>query len=127
MITRLSIDLLGEERTTSDSHVGPLSFREVIATMVGAEAGTKTVPVNSLDYLLTSGDGATPTRVDLILIRADQDFEVRVGTTGSYIPIKRLDDNVAYAYFLATLNDVNGIYINTVPETVFKWWEGRRA
>lgn len=127
MITRLGIDLAGEEKTSSDTGLGPLSFREVIASLIDSEVGTATVPVNSLDYLLTGGDGAAPKDVDLILIQADQDFEVRVGTLGSYITVKRLDDNVAHAYFLASLDSADGIYVNTVPETRFKWWEGRKT
>lgn len=127
MITRLGIDVLGEEKTSSESSLGPLSFREVVASFRDAEAGSKIVPNTTTDYLLTTGTGASPNPIHFIMIQADHDFEVKVGTTGTYIQCVKMDTNLAHAYFLATPSGVDGIYVKTgAYDTQFKWWEARK-
>jgi len=127
VITRLGIDVLGEEKTSSESSIGPLSFREVVSSFRDSEAGSKTVPNTLTDYLLTTGTGTAPNPIDLILIQADHDFEVKVGSAGTYIECMKMDTNLAHAYFLATPNGVDGIYVKTgAYDTKFKWWEARK-
>ena len=126
MITKLGIDVLAEELISSDSAVGPFSFREVVSSLVDVEAGTITLQAGA-DILLTSSDGTTPVPVDFILIQSDKEVAVKVGTAGTYVTIRRLDDNVAHAYFLATPFGVDGIYLTTLSETRIKFWEGSKT
>lgn len=127
MITRLSIDVLGEEKTSSESSLGPLSFREVVASYRDVEVGAKTVPNTLTDILLTTGDGVTPNPIDFIIIQADYEFEVKVGTAGTYIKCMKMDTNLAHAYFMATPDGVDGIWVKTGPyDTQFKWLEARK-
>ena len=126
MITKLGIDVLAEELTTSESKVGPFAFREVVSSLVDVEAGSITLPAG-VDILLTSSDGTTPVPVDFILIQGDVEFAVQVGTAGQYVTIRPLDAVVAKGYFLATPFGVDGIYLTTYGETHIKFWEGSKT
>lgn len=126
MITRLGIDVLAEEQTSSESLVGPLALREVVSSLVDAEAGAVTLQAGA-DILLTSSDGTTPNPVDLIVIQADKEISVKVGTAGSYVTVTPLDDNLAKAYFMATPDGADGIYLTVASETRVKFWEGSKT
>lgn len=126
MITRLGIDIQGEEKTSSEISLGPLAFREVTADYRDAETSSIIVPAVSSDYLLTRQDGTgAPAEVDFVLIQADQGFEVRVGSLGTYIPVEVMGaPGIGRAYFMASCKDADGIYVDTGSlDTKFRVWE----
>jgi hypothetical protein len=130
VITRLGIDIQGEEKTSSEISLGPLAFREVTADYRDAEVSAITVPAVSSDYLLTRQDGSgAPAEVDFVLIRADSDFEVRVGSLGTYIPIEVVGvAGWGHAFFMASCKDADGIYVNTgTTDTKFRVWEAYKT
>jgi len=126
VITKLGIDVLAEELTSSESAVGPFALREVVSSLEDVEAGAVTLQAG-VDLLLTSSDGTTPVPVDFILIQADKEIAVKVGTAGSYVTVVKLDDNLAHAYFLATPDGADGVYLTTYSETRIKFWEGSKT
>lgn len=130
MITRLGIDLQGEEKTSSEVSLGPLALREVTADYRDAETSSFTVPAMSTDYLLTPQDGSgVAAEVDFVLIQADNDFEVRVGSLGTYIPVEIMGvAGVGRAYFMASCKDADGVYVNTGSlDTKFRVWAARKT
>lgn len=130
MITRLGIDIQGEEKTSSEISLGPLAFREVVADYRDQEVSSIVVAALRTNYLLTRQNGTgVAAEVDFVLIQADQAFEVRVGSTGSYIPCETMDSTgVTHAYFMASCHNADGIYVNTGSlDTRFQVWEARRT
>lgn len=126
MITRLAIDVLAEELASSESPLGPLALRENVSSLKDVESGAITLQAG-VDILLTSSDGTTPVPVDFILIQADVEIAVKVGTAGAYVTIRPLDSNLAHGYFLATPDGADGIYLTTYGETRIKFWEGSKT